>query len=132
MHDIRWIRDNAVTFRDALTARNWDSVKADETVASVLHLDDARREIIALTQHGQEQRNRLSKEIGDAMKQKDAPLAAALKARVAQLKDDMEGAAGAEKAAITALEEALLELPNLPLEQVPHGKDEHGGIFDDA
>ncbi len=128
MHDIRWIRDNSNTFRDALTARNWDSDKADETVARVLQLDDARREIIALTQHGQEQRNRLSKEIGEAMKQKDAPLAAALKARVAQLKDDMEGAAGAEKAAITALEEALLELPNLPLAQVPHGKDEHDNV----
>ena len=109
-------------------SRNWEAVKADETVVSLLTLDERRREIIALTQKGQEERNRLSKEIGEAMKKKDAALADALKARVAQLKDDMEGAAGMEKSAIDALEKALAELPNMPLPQVPPGKDEHDNV----
>ena len=43
------------------------AVTAEETVARLFSLDDDRREIIAATQALQEQRNRLSKEIGQAM-----------------------------------------------------------------
>ncbi len=128
MHDIKWIRDNAEALKAALRARNWDGMEVEDTVAELFNLDDRRREIIALTQKGQEERNRLSKEIGQAMAKKDTALAEALKARVAQLKDDMEGAASAEKGAILALDKALAELPNIPLVEVPLGKDEHDNV----
>ena len=128
MHDIKWIRDNAEALKAALRARNWDGMEVEDTVADLFNLDDRRREIIALTQKGQEERNRLSKEIGQAMAKKDTALADALKARVAQLKDDMEGAAAAEKGAILALDKALAELPNVPLAEVPLGKDEHDNV----
>ena len=62
------------------------------------------------------------------MGKKDIALADALKARVAQLKDDMEGAAGAEKAAIAALRDALAQIPNIPLDDVPEGADEHANV----
>jgi seryl-tRNA synthetase len=128
MHDIKWIRDNAEPMKEALRARGWDGIEVEDTVAEIFALDDRRREIIALTQKGQEERNRLSKEIGQAMAKKDANLAEALKARVAQLKDDMEGAAAAERGAIAALERALAELPNIPLSEVPIGRDEHDNV----
>ncbi len=128
MLDIKWIRDNAETLREALKSRNVEGIAAQETVAKLFALDDRRREIIGLTQRGQEERNRLSKEIGQAMGKKDLALAEALKARVAQLKDDMEGAAGAEKEAIKALDEALAWIPNIPLADVPVGADEHANV----
>ncbi len=128
MHDIKWIRDNAAAFEAALVSRNMASAAAAGLVAELLGLDDERRRMIALSQGGQEERNRLSKEIGQAMANKDAALAEALKARVAQLKDDMEGAAGMEKSAIAALDKALSEAPNIPLAEVPHGADEHGNV----
>ena len=128
MHDIKWIRDNADALKAALSARNWDGIEVEDTVAEIFALDDRRREIIAMTQKGQEERNRLSKEIGQAMAKKDANLAEALKARVAQLKDDMEGAAAAERGAILELDRALAELPNIPLADVPPGKDEHDNV----
>ncbi len=125
MLDIKWIRDNAEALKQALRNRNVEGVVAEETVAKLFELDDNRREIIGLTQRGQEERNRLSKEIGQAMGKKDTALADALKARVAQLKDDMEGAADAERAAVKALDEAMAWVPNIPLEDVPVGADEH-------
>ena len=128
MHDIRWIRDNAEVFKDGLRRRGWDGLKIEDTVAELFRLDDARREIIAVTQSAQEERNRLSKEIGQAMGKKDLALAETLKARVAELKAQGDGASGAQSAAEKALETALLELPNLPLAEVPPGKDEHDNI----
>jgi seryl-tRNA synthetase len=128
MHDIKWIRDNAEALKEALRSRNWEGIEVEDTVAELFALDDRRREIIAITQKGQEERNRLSKEIGQAMGKKDTALAEALKARVAQLKDDMEGAAGAERFAIEALDRALAQIPNVPLAEVPVGKDEHDNV----
>ena len=128
MHDIRWIAANAAAFRDALVSRNWEQAKADATVEELLEADKARREAIAAAQLGQEQRNRLSREIGEAMKKKDLNLADSLKAQVAQTKDDMEAWAEREKRAIARLDEMLAALPNLPLPQVPHGKDEHDNV----
>ena len=128
MHDIRWIKENADAFRAALIARNWDEAKADDTVSEILAADEVRREAISATQKGQEQRNSLSRQIGDAMKKKDVNLAESLKAQVAQTKDDMEAWAEREKRAIAKLDEMLAALPNIPLAQVPFGKDEHDNV----
>ena len=128
MHDIRWIRDNAEALKAGLRRRGWDGLKVEETVAALFRLDDERRDIIAVTQRGQEERNRLSKEIGQAMGKKDLARAEELKARVAEIKSETEGAAAAETAAVRALETALFELPNLPLDEVPDGADEHDNV----
>ena len=128
MHDIRWIRDNAEVLKAGLRRRGWDGLKVEETVAELFRLDDARRDIIAVTQRGQEERNRLSKEVGQAMGKKDFARAEELKARVAEIKAETEGAAAAETAAVQALDVALLELPNLPLDEVPEGADEHDNV----
>ncbi len=127
MHDIKWIRDNADALKAALRSRNWEAGKVEETVGGLLMLDDERRNCIAMAQRGQEERNSLSKQIGQAMKS-DPALAEALKARVAQLKDDLAAAEMAEKQAVAALEKELLELPNIPLAEVPPGADEHDNV----
>src|SRR5947209_17795171 len=125
MHDIRWIRENAEALKEALRKRGWDGLTVEETVAKIFALDDERREQIAAAQKFQEERNRLSKEIGVAVKARDTARAEAVKAEVAALKDQAAGLEAAERRAVEALEKALLEIPNLPLDDVPIGKDEN-------
>ncbi len=128
MHDIKSIRDNPEALKEALKARGWEGIAVEDTVASLFTLDDERRDIISRTQKGQEERNRLSKEIGQAMGQKDVARADELKARVAALKDEMAGVEAAEGVAIRALESALAQLPNIPLEDVPVGLSEDDNV----
>jgi seryl-tRNA synthetase len=128
MHDIRWIRENAEALKEGLRRRGWDGLTVEETVAKIFALDDERREQIAAAQKFQEERNRLSKEIGVAMKAKDTARAEVLKAEVAALKDQAAGLEAAEKRAVEALDKALLEIPNVPLDDVPEGKDENDNV----
>lgn len=123
MHDIRWIRDNPEAFDAGLATRGLAALSA-----SVLALDDARKAAVSTLQAAQERRNAASKEIGQAMGQKDMARADALKAEVAALKDRMAEAEVAEKAASADLTAALEIIPNLPLADVPVGPDEAANV----
>ena len=120
MYDIKWIRENAETFDEGRTRRGLEPL-----AAVLLALDDKRRAAIARSQAAQERRNAVSKEIGLAMKAKDAAKAEALKAEVAALKTSLPEFEAEEKAAIEALDGALSEIPNTPLPDVPFGRDEN-------
>jgi seryl-tRNA synthetase len=123
MHDIRWIRDNAAAF-DAGLARRGLAPRS----AGLLALDDERRAAIAKAQAAQERRNALSKEIGKAKGAKDEAKAQALMAEVAGLRDAIAAGEAEEKTATEGLNAALAEIPNLPLPEVPDGRDEHDNV----
>ncbi len=123
MYDIKWIRENQEAFDKGRARRNLEPLSAQ-----LLALDDARRAAIGELQKAQERRNAASKEIGAAMKAGDAAKAEALKAEVAQIKDNWPALEQAERDAIKALEDELAAIPNTPLDQVPEGKDEHDNV----
>ena len=123
MHDIRWIRENAAAFDQALLNRG-----AEALSGTLFALDDARRKAIADNQTAQERRNALSREIGQAMGRKDLAAAEALKAEVARLKETGPALEAAEREAAQALHDALAAIPNIPQADVPLGKDEHGNV----
>ena len=123
MLDIRWIRDNPEALDEALRKRH-----AEPMAASLIALDDTRRSVIQKLQDMQSRRNSASKEIGAAMAQKNADLAEKLKSEVSSLKDAMPAAEQEERDAIAALDDALSRIPNIPLEDVPVGKDEHDNL----
>jgi seryl-tRNA synthetase len=123
MYDIKWIRDNADAFDKSRARRGLDPL-----AKALLDLDDSRRAAITKLQAAQERRNAASKEIGIAMKEKDAGRADALKAEVAKIKEDWPAMEAAEREAIAALDKALAEIPNAPLDSVPDGKDEHDNV----
>ena len=123
MYDIKWIRDNAALFDAGRRRRGLEPLSAH-----LLSLDDARRAAIGRAQAAQERRNAASKEIGAAMKAKDAEKAEALKAEVADLKTRMSEFEAEERAAIAALDKELAAIPNTPLDSVPDGKDEHDNV----
>jgi seryl-tRNA synthetase len=120
MYDIKLIRDNPEVFDKGRQRRGLEPL-----ASHLLALDDARRAAIAKSQAAQERRNAASKEIGQALGAKDAVRAEALKAEVAELKGRLAGFEAEEREATAALDTALSEIPNLPLDDVPFGKDEN-------
>src|SRR5215831_17106346 len=123
MHDIRWIRDNPDAFDQGLARRGL----APES-KRLLALDERRRATIAKAELAQARRNAASKEIGVAKKNKDEAVAAKLMAEVGELKAAIPAMEAEEKAAARVLDDALAWIPNLPLPEVPDGKDEHGNV----
>jgi seryl-tRNA synthetase len=123
MHDIKSIRDNPQAFDAALKRRGLEPLSA-----SLLAVDEKRRAAILASEQAQARRNSASKEIGDAKKAKDDSRAAKLMAEVAELKTTMPELEAAAKAADEELAKELAAIPNLPLEDVPEGVDEHGNV----
>jgi seryl-tRNA synthetase len=123
MHDIRLIRENPAAFDAALGRRGLPPMSAD-----LLALDEKRRAISTQVQVCQARRNEASKLIGQAMAQKDAEKAEALKAEVAELKDRMPALEAEDRAVGDDLQAMLLAIPNLPADDVPDGTDEHDNV----
>ena len=123
MLDIRWIRENAEAFDAALAKRGVEPLSQ-----SLIALDEKRRSVIQSVQDMQSRRNAASKEIGAAMAQKNSELAEKLKAEVADIKTTLPAAEEEERALTAELNDALSRIPNIPLEDVPVGKDEHDNV----
>jgi len=126
MFDIRAIRETPDVF-----IRAWNRRKpglGDETVKRILELDAAWRAATTAKQDAESARNANSKLIGQAKAKKDEAEAARLMALVADAKTTIEEAGKKEDEARKALDELLMGLPNLPLDEVPEGTDEHGNV----
>jgi seryl-tRNA synthetase len=123
MHDIRFIRDNPGAFDKALARRGLEP-QAQRLTA----LDETRRAKILALETAQARRNAASKEIGEAKKNKDEPRAQSLLGEVAALKESIPKLEADEKVGSKALDEALAEIPNLPADDVPDGKDANDNI----
>jgi seryl-tRNA synthetase len=123
MHDIKSIRENPTAFDQALGRRGLPP-KAVE----LMGIDERRRHLILASEQAQARRNSASKEIGEAKKAKDDARAAKLMAEVAELKTTMPQLEAAAKTADEELAKELAAIPNLPLDDVPEGVDEHGNV----
>ncbi|MDN2583785.1 serine--tRNA ligase [Aquibium sp. ELW1220] len=128
MLDIRWIRENPQALIDALVKRGWSADESRSTVDDVVSRDEARRSHLTELQQSQERRNAASKEIGNAMRNGDMARAEALKAEVGTIKDFIQNGEARERELDEALKQALAVLPNVPLPDVPVGKDEHANV----
>ncbi|MGF6311718.1 seryl-tRNA synthetase [Bradyrhizobium sp. i1.8.4] len=123
MHDIKAIRDNPTAFDAGLKRRGLEALSP-----SLLAIDEKRRAAILASEQAQARRNAASKEIGDAKKAKDEGRAAKLMAEVAELKTTMPQLELAAKSSDDELTRELSSIPNLPLDEVPDGTDEHGNV----
>ena len=123
MFDIEWIRENPEAFDAGLKKRGLSPQSAE-----LIALDEARRAHVTKLQEAQARRNAASKEIGKAKAAKDEAKAAELMAEVTALKDQLAAGEGEERALDAKLRDALSVIPNLPLEEVPLGKDEKDNV----
>ncbi len=121
MLDIKWIRDNPAAFDSALGSRGMEPMSG-----ALLALDARRREAQTEAQAVQEDRNRLSKEVGAAKARGED--AAEIIARVGQLKERQGELEAAQKAAEAELNEVLAGIPNIPAADVPVGEDEAANV----
>lgn len=119
MHDIRLIRDDPAAF-DAAMQKRGNAASVDAIVA----LDARRRAVTTEAQSAQARRNEASKAIGAAKAQKDEAAAAALMEEVAALKTRLPELEAEEARLGAELDGVLAGLPNIPLPDVPVGKDE--------
>jgi seryl-tRNA synthetase len=118
MHDIKWIRDNSEEFDRGLMRRGLPR-EADKLLA----IDERRRAAIQKAEAALARRNVASREIGAAKKSNEEAAAQALVAEVARLKEEIPALEAQEKQISKELDDALAQIPNLPLPEVPAGKD---------
>jgi seryl-tRNA synthetase len=118
MHDIRFIREHPDAFDRGLARRGLPPESK-----RLIALDEERRKKILELETAQARRNAASKEIGEAKKSKNEAKAKDLMAEVSALKDSLPAMEADEKKASKQLDVALAEIPNLPLDDVPDGKD---------
>jgi len=123
MHDIRFIRENPEAFDAGLAKRSLPAQSA-----SILALDTASRAVMTRLQEMQARRNEASKLIGAAKAQKNDAEAARLMAEVATLKDGLAAGELEEKAYQKTVFDAIAAIPNLPVDDVPPGKDESENV----
>src|SRR5690606_16570506 len=95
---------------------------------TLLAIDERRRSAIFAAEQAQARRKVVSAEVGAAKKAKDEARAAELMAEVAELKTQLPALEAAVVAAETELKDQLAAIPNLPLAEVPEGKDEHDNV----
>ena len=123
MHDIKAIRDTPAAFDQGLARRGLEPLSA-----ALLTIDAERREHVQKLQDAQARRNAASKEIGEAMKTGGTARAEQLKAEMGSIKDFITSGEAMERDINERLETALAEIPNIPLDDVPDGKDETGNV----
>src|SRR5581483_7290418 len=118
MFDPKWIRDHPDLLDKGLARRGLPPASAN-----LLAIDEKRREVIGKLQALQEKRNAVSKEIGEAKKVKDEARAQKLMAEVAALKNDVPVLEERQREIDKEFEDALAQIPNIPFDDVPDGKD---------
>ena len=123
MHDIRQIRENPAAFDAALSRRG-----VQDASQALLKLDESRRARIAAAESALAERNAASKLVGKAKASGDEAEFERLRALVADKKAEIARLEEEARAEDEALRDALLSLPNLPLDEIPNGTDEADNV----
>lgn len=125
MLDPKFIRENPDEVKKALQLRGYGT----ELLDSFLHIDSRRMALLREVEELRQKRNVLSKEISELKaKHKDIPAidaklseAKAVSDRIAELEDTLRNLEEEVK-------NVLLNIPNIPHESVPYGKDDSENV----
>jgi seryl-tRNA synthetase len=123
MFDPKWIREHPDLLDRGLKRRGLAPASK-----RLISLDEKRREAIAKAQDLQERRNTISKEVGEAKKAKDEARAQKLMAEIAAIKEYVPKCEEDQREAEKAFDAALAEIPNVPFDDVPEGKDASANV----
>jgi seryl-tRNA synthetase len=118
MHDIKWIREHAQEFDRGLERRGLPPESP-----RLIGMDERRRAAIQRLEAALARRNAASKEIGAAKRSNEEAVAQTLMAEIARLKSEIPALEAEEKKLSKLLQDAVAQIPNLPLPDVPVGKD---------
>ena len=123
MHDIRFIRNHPEEFDRGLR-RLGEVPRAHQLV----QIDAERRRAIAGSESALAERNTLSKQAGSARSKGDNAEFERLRTLVAQNRDHIARLNADAEAKASELRRLLLEIPNLPMSDVPDGADESANL----
>jgi seryl-tRNA synthetase len=130
----QFLREHTEEVQEALDARGTDDVDLDR----VLELDEQWREAKNRGDELRHDRNEVSERIGELKQAGEDEKAEEAIERTQDLKDDIAAIEERADEVETRLNEALLEIPNVPHESVPVGEDESDNVevrregFDDV
>ena len=129
MLQIAFIRENQEKVIAALAKRNMD---AKQLVEEVVQLDENRRSIQVEMDTTLAESNKLSKDIGELMKNGEKSKAEILKMKTVSLKEKSKEASDKLEEITNLLTEKMYLLPNLPADIVPFGKtpEENLNVFE--
>ena len=120
MLSINLIRENPKVVREALNRRDEDNAPLDR----IIELDEGRRVILTSSETLRARRNQVSKELSK-MKEKPPEVIAEMRqvgSEIKTLETDL-------KELDEELDLLLLQIPNIPLQDVPSGADESGNVL---
>jgi len=123
MHDIRLIREAPETFDAQLARRGLSPMSAE-----ILAIDAARRAKISAAEAAKDKNNAAARAIGQAKAKGDEAEFQRLRALVAEKKAELASLEDEAKAEDQRLADLLLQIPNLPRDDVPDGPDESANV----
>ena len=128
MLDIKQIRDNLSLIEEKLNNRN-SMAEYGETLQTILKLDQQQRELEVTRTQLNARSNEIGKLVGQKSRQEgNSEEVAALKIEGQEIKNQVSELDPQEKEIRTQLRNLLLQLPNLPSDSTPIGKDERENI----
>jgi seryl-tRNA synthetase len=128
MLQLNYIRQHKDKVIEGLKKRNWQSVELG-VLDELLEIDDKRKKTQTLLDELLAERNLLSKQFGDLMKQGDTSNAESLKIKVAEVKASSTVMEQDLADTELALQELLYKIPNIPHDSVPSGKSAEDNVI---
>ena len=131
MLQIHFIRENKEEVITRLAKKNFD---ATAVVELVVELDEKRRNTQVELDNLLAESNKLSKDIGEMMKNGEKAKAEILKEKTTQIREKSKQLNESLNAVANQLQDELYKLPNLPAEIVPFGKtpEENINVFEEG
>jgi seryl-tRNA synthetase len=118
MIDHRIVRETPDLIREALRKR-----RSDYDLDGLIDLEAWRRELLQV-ENLRAEKNRISDEIGTAYREGDTDRAEQLKEQVGEISRKIEEQEEQLEQVEAQFEAMMLELPNIPLDEVPEGENE--------
>jgi seryl-tRNA synthetase len=131
MLQIHFIRENKEEVITRLSKKNFE---ATAVVELVVELDEKRRNTQVELDNLLAESNKLSKDIGEMMKNGEKAKAEILKEKTTQIRENSKQLNESLQAITNQLQDELYKLPNLPAEIVPFGKtpEENINVFEEG
>lgn len=123
MLDMKFVRDHLDAVQEMLEARN-NSYRLD----GFKDLEKTRRDLLAQVEEKKAYRNTRSKEVGALKKSGDEAKAAALSEELRKVGEEISALDNEVKTVEEKLRDMLLNVPNMPHESVPVGRDENDNV----
>jgi seryl-tRNA synthetase len=119
MLTVQFIRDHRDSINDRLKTKNFNR---PELIDSIISMDEERRSVQVKTNDLQAEMNRLSKEIGQLFKNGEKEKAGHVRNLTIELKKQLDSLEMELRDKQIAINELLVQVPNVPHPSVPPGK----------